>query len=185
MTQGLKTALILFSVFLFPALLVGQKTPGEIADEKYGFREYKFDMHVSEFSDLKEIKNNSDTKNVKTYIPINANLVIFGDSLESIELSFYKDRLYKVHLYNNNKFGSDIYRDFMKAFGVEDDSVIRGSGYHDKWVWIYGDFVSVNLRNDFRWKEDYRWWHNNFVFTKKGLKGMIRKDAKREALDDF
>lgn len=110
----------LFSVtllFLFNHFFTVAQTLDKL-DLTNGFKKFKFGLSPSQFSNLQEEKKvQIKLKDVKNYNYIGDDITDFhGVKVESIHLSFYKNRLYKV----NVNFGS-----LFKEYTISEHSMVQ------------------------------------------------------------
>jgi hypothetical protein len=101
----------------------GQESPGELIDQKYGFRDVKLDTPLTALEGLHGVEQSEyKTPSVRAYVRQKEDLSLFGTWLSSITYFFFKDQLFKIELAWGSERGSDawpILDGFRTAFGVK------------------------------------------------------------------
>lgn len=101
----MKTVLLTTVFILLCMAAFGQNL--KALDDKYGFREAKFEMPVSSFKNL-EFSSRDDNIYETTYRVKNADLTIGDYKLEEIEYTFYKNKLMNISItINNNLYNQE------------------------------------------------------------------------------
>jgi hypothetical protein len=178
-----------FSVLLFSLLvpLVGaaaENCPSGAAllDEKFGFRDVKFDARVEEIANLKQVPQQSyKTKRVIAYIRATDPLEIFRRPLIAVTYFFFDDRLFLIELQLSGRGDPiGILQGFRDALGCEfeksdgpagQDLSLRATGVKAK---FYG---SVHV--------DRTGTYGVVFFQKVGVQKAIDDAIQKEAATQF
>jgi len=89
--------LFILSILLFPIFLFSQNL--DKLDKINGFRKFKLGSNVSSFTNLKVQPTNIKLKGVTNYTYIGNDILDFsGVPIEQISLTFYKNKLYQIHV---------------------------------------------------------------------------------------
>jgi hypothetical protein len=89
--------LISLTFLLALTIVISQAQNLKALDDKYGFRDYKFETDVNQFENLK-LMEDEDEGLTKFYIKTDENLKIGDYDVETIAYFFYKDKLCGVIL---------------------------------------------------------------------------------------
>lgn len=102
--------LIIAVIFIFYQSATGQST--NKLDSNNGFKKFKFGMSPSQFSNITlSTLTKGKLKNVKEYVYNGTDISeLYGVRVESLGLSFYKDKLYQITV----NFGS-VYREYTSS----------------------------------------------------------------------
>ena len=89
-------------------------------DEKFGFRDVRFDTIVKDIQNLKQVPQDLyKTTRVKAYVRTTDTLNMFGQPLASITYFFFDDRLFVIDLQWGGDHSIDLLQGFGDAFGCE------------------------------------------------------------------
>jgi hypothetical protein len=112
-------------LFLFVAANMhaqaAQSTPGELADEKSGFRDARFGMPLSELGPFKIVPQEEyRARALKAVRRRRENLTLFDRRVSAITYYFFRDRLARVDVEWGAYSGAlDVLHGFRDAFGAE------------------------------------------------------------------
>lgn len=104
-------------LFIIPAMLIGQDI--KALDEKYGFREAKFEMPVDS---IKHIKRVSTVGRYTLYVSTNKNIKLGEYDIYSLAYFFYKGKLSQIEICTKGLANSDgVLEILQEAYGKGDD----------------------------------------------------------------
>jgi hypothetical protein len=136
----MKTLIIALFLFLTPSILVGQNL--KALDDKYGFREAKFETPLSSFNNLKKV--NEEPTGLISYNSTNENLNLGNYILDEIRYVFYKEQLAAVAIVTKGESNS---RGVLKILQVAYGNGYQGNEYIEEYYW-YGQKVIMSYDQD-------------------------------------
>lgn len=167
---------VLTLILLFPRFLVAQSDQLKKLDDKYGFKTLKFEMSkdsILPFNRNVDVTTSGDKKDsVSTYFLFDEKFKSLGDAnIESVAISFYKDRLYLVVAFFKGTDNFNRVSEILRGqFGVPK----QPNRYLDQFVWE-GDRVLLNFDKN-PVKKD-----SSMQLKCKSLIALIQKDRAEKA----
>lgn len=130
-------------------------------DEKNGFKQFQFRISVSDAEKIHQPTNKIDISNIENTVLLyenNGNMNIGDYPVDTVELSFFKDMLYRIDI-KFSSYQSEIYQTFSHAFGqpYRNDSWTRGdlSLRANSWE---GDVISCTILAEKNSLEETGWY---------------------------
>jgi len=150
---------IIILIFLTTIFHTSSSQNSSKLDEKYGFRNLKFETLIDSIKNLK--LSDSIDENLKVYNLINEDLNVFDLKVQEILYTFYKNKLYRVTIIskdvNNNwgflnllqkKYGLGkciICPEKFVSLGIETDyGIYQWNGINTKLDYVYKDTQILN-----------------------------------------
>jgi hypothetical protein len=153
----------------------------KLLDDKFGFRDVKYDTRVQDVPDLKQVPQDFyKTKRVKAYVRTGDRLQIFDQPLAAITYFFFDDRLFSIDLEWGTANPIAILHRFADAFGCELERSDGPSG-QDLTLSIVGQqtkfYGSVHINR--------LGAYGVAVFQKRGVQKAIDEAIAKEAATQF